>query len=324
MKIKKKIIVPLVLVTGMTTLSGCALIKPYDKPEYIEIKPNQTAFVIPLEGKTSNQGKFESEEFLKKAQVAAKRIQIPHKWVKTGRLPGSGKYVDTVRVIVVDRYPETREWKVENKQGFVGESKDSIKFEVGISATAQILEEDTARFLYQYSGKELSQVMDSEIRNRIGTVLLEKYSTMTIDQIRQSKKEVIEYVRSQVEPYFKERGITLSNIGYIGDLKYLQADIQEAINKKFKAEQEYAAQQILNKNEIEKAKAEKQANAIRKEAMKEILEMKQLEIQEKAIEAWKNGADMPDTLIINGDSKGNLLFNIPIGGSKESKENNKK
>lgn len=283
----------------------------------MEIKPNQTAFVIPLEGKTSNQGKFESEEFLKKAQVAAKRIQIPHKWVKTGRLPGSGKYVDTVRVIVVDRYPETREWT--DKTAFVGESKDSIKFMQGMSATAQILEEDTATFLYQYSGKKLSEVMDKEIRNKIGSVLLEKYGTMSIDEIRSSKAEIIEYVRNEVEPYFKKRGITLSNIGYIGDLKYLQSDIQEAINKRFKAQQEADAQAIINEMNIKKAKAEAEAAKLREASINAQIRLKELENQAAAIEAWKSGAKLPDTLIMNGqNANGGLLFNIPAAPKTES------
>src|SRR5699024_10283827 len=140
-----------------------------------------------------------------------KRIQIPRTWYKTGRMPGSGEYKDDVRVIVVDRFPATREWKGEST--FIGESKDSIKFNQGMSATAQILEDDSAVFLYQYAGKKLEDVMSTEIRNKIGSVLLEKYGEKTIDQIRGDKGEIITSVRKEVEPYFKERGITLSNIG---------------------------------------------------------------------------------------------------------------
>ncbi len=280
----KKLIVAPLLLTASLSMAGCGFVKPYEKPEFVTIEANQTAFVIPLEGKTSDQGKFESAELLKDAQVATKRVEIPHKWVKTGRLPGSGKYVDTVRVIVVDRYPATREWT--GKSSFIGESKDSVKFDQGISATAQILEEDAATFLYQYSGKPLEEVMSKEIRNKIGSVLLEKYGTMNIDQIRVNKQDIINHVRKEVEPYFKNVGITLSNIGYIGDMKYLNQDIQAAINKKFNAEEDSKAQAILNKTEIDKAKAEAEANKTRKEAMKEIIEMKELEIQQQWIEKW--------------------------------------
>jgi hypothetical protein len=307
MNIKKKIIIPTILAGVLVTTTGC--VKPYDTPEFVEIKPNQTAFVIPLEGKTSDQGKFESEDLLKKAQVATKRIEVPHKWVQTGRFNHQGEWKDTVRVLVVDRYPETREWS--GKSAFVGESKDSIKFEQGISATAQIIEEDTAKFLYQYSGKDLKTVMDKEIRNKIGSVLLEKYGTMDIDKVRESKSKVIDHVRNVVEPYFKERGITLSNIGYIGDLKYLQADIQEAINKDFKAQQEKKAQATINAKNEEQAQSELKQAQDKAKAMKTLETMKELEIQEKIAEGLANGTlKLPETLIM-GDS-GEMIFDLPV------------
>ncbi len=275
---RTKVILGTVL-TSAILLGAC---KPYDKPEFVTIKPNQTAFVIPLEGKTSEQSQFESESYLSDMQVATKRIEVPHKWVKTGRMSGSGEYMDTVKVIVVDRYPETREWA--NKKAFIGESKDSVKFEQGISATAQIEEADAAKFLYKYSGKTLEEVMDKEIKNKVGSVLLERYSSMTIEEIRANKKSVISYVEKAVLPYFKERGITLSNIGFIGDMKYTDSKIQEAINKKFNAEENAKAQAIESAADVKKAKAEAEANTIRSKSMKEIQEMRELTLKEKELD----------------------------------------
>lgn len=302
MTIKRKIVLPAVMVAGIT-LSGCGLIKPYEKPVFIEIEPNQTAFVIPLEGKTSDQGQFQSVEFLEDNQVATKRIQIPRTWYKTGRMPGSGEYKDDVRVIVVDRFPATREWKGEST--FIGESKDSIKFNQGMSATAQILEDDSAVFLYQYAGKKLEDVMSTEIRNKIGSVLLEKYGEKTIDQIRGDKGKIIAAVRKEVEPYFKERGITLSNIGYIGDLKYLQADVQEAINKDFKAQQDQKAQDTINATNEKQSKSELKQAETRKASMETLIEMKELELKEKWIEKWDG--NMPS--VMSGEGNG-MMINV--------------
>lgn len=282
-------------------LSGC---KPYEVPEFVTIEPNQTAFVIPLTGATSDQGKFESEQFLKDAQVATKEIKIEKRWVQKGRLWFSGEWRPEMRVIVVDRYPITREWG--GKSSFVGESKDSIKFNQGMSATAQILEEDTATFLYQYAGKTLEEVMDTEIRNYIGSVLLEKYSSMSIDNVRADKTQVINHVRKVVEPYFKERGITLSNIGYIGDLKYLQEDIQKAINKDFIAQQEQKAQETINKTEIEKARAEAEAARTRQASLSAQIEIMRLENEKAWIEKWDG--TQPNTLV-NGNS--DMMINVP-------------
>ena len=314
MNFKTKVIIPAVLVVGVSTLSGCGMVKPYDKPEFVEIKPNQTAFVIPLEGKTSDQGKFDSEAYLKEAQVASKRIEVPHKWVKTGKWRGSGKYMDTVRVIVVDRYPETREWKDSNS--YIGESKDSVKFNQGLSATAQITEDDTAKFLYQYSGKDLKTVMDKEIRNYIGSVLLEKYSTADIASIRKDKSEVIKYVRDKVTPYFKEKGITLSNIGYIGDMQYTDPAIQTAINKKFNAEEDKKAQATINAKNEEQAASELAQAKKKAQAMKTLSEMKELEIQETIAKGLADGKlKLPETLILGED--GNMIFDIPTKGKAE-------
>lgn len=315
--IKRKIILPVMLIILVGLLSGCGFIKPYDKPEFVEIQPNQTAFVIPLEGATSEQGKFESEKFLQNAQVATKRIEIPHKWIKTGRLPGSGKYVGTIRVIIVDRFPATREWT--GKSTFVGESRDSIKFNQGMSATAQILEEDSATFLYQYAGKKLEDVMSTEVRNKIGSVLLEKYGEKSIDDIRGAKGDIIRDVRKEVEPYFKERGITLSNIGYIADLQYLQPDVQEAINKDFKAQQDKKAQATINSANEAQATSELKQAQTRKNAMNELKEMKQLEINETIANGLASGKIvLPETLVI-GDN-GEMLFNLPIKEAKDTKK----
>ena len=81
---KKKIILLVCMLTLVCCLfAGCR--KPYDKPEFVTIEASQTAFLIPLVGDSSNQAVFESEELLLQAKVATKEIQIPHRWVQTGR-----------------------------------------------------------------------------------------------------------------------------------------------------------------------------------------------------------------------------------------------
>lgn len=293
-------------------MTGC--IKPFNEPKFVEVDSNETMFLVPLTGATSDQEKFESVDYLKSLQVATKRVQIAREWVQTGRFNHQGEYIDSVRPIIVDRTPVNREWFNDaersssgKSEGFIGESKDSIKFKIGLTATAKVDEKDTATFLYQYSSKKsLAQVMDTEIRNKIGTVLLEQYGTMTMDEIRESKSEVIETVRKVVQPYFADFGITLSNIGYVGDLEYVDPKVQTAINEAFNAEQAQKAQEIKNKTEIDKAKAEAQANKTRQESMKEIVEMKELDLQQAWIERW-NG-ELPQ--YIGGDNSG-MIMNMP-------------
>lgn len=320
---KKKVILPIIMVAGLA-VSGCGIIKPYEKPKFVEIEPNQTAFVIPLEGKTSDQGQFQSLEFLEENQVAAKRIQIPRTWYKTGRLAGTGEYKDNARVIVVDRFPETREWlsdttrgTSDKSEGFVGESKDSIKFLVGMSATASIEEPDAAVFLYKYNGKTLQNVMDFEIRNKIGTTLLEKYGSMSMEDIRASKEEVIKHVRGVAVPYFKEVGITLSNIGYVGDLEYVDPSVQKAINEIFNAQEREKAQEIQNRTDIKKAKSETAAIKERASTLNETIRLRELDIQENWINKWSG--EVPQV-----SSDGGIMLGIDINEANKKKKEDKK
>ncbi|AEO93336.1 gp65 [Bacillus phage G] len=317
MKIKKK--ASLIIMTALlaSTLAGCR--QPYDKPEFVEIGPNETAFVLQMEGDTKDQGKFESEEFLMENLVAAKRIEIPHKWIKTGRGWWKGKYVDKIRVIKVDRTTVTREWTTEGekKQGIKVESKDSIKFSVGTSATAQIVDhESAAKFLFWYSGRTLADVMDTEIRNRFETAYIEEISKLTMEEIRGDKSNSMNVVRKQVESYFAERGITLSNIGYKGELVYDDPEVQKALSAQFVAEQNKKAQDTINSTNEEKANSEARAAATRQKSLEAQTRIMELENQKALIEkldkvdlpkVWMSGSnstilDLPADLL-EGTSK---------------------
>src|SRR5262245_11053528 len=88
--------------------TGC--IKEYDRPEYVEIDTSETGFLIPLEGDGGSQGNFQSDDYLNERKVGRKRVQITHRWSQEGRLPNSGRWIPTVRLIKVNRSPVMREW----------------------------------------------------------------------------------------------------------------------------------------------------------------------------------------------------------------------
>ena len=98
MKSIKKILFITTLLVMLFALTGCR--KPYDVPEFVTIEASQTAFLIPLVGDTTNQGAFESEEMLTQAKVATKEIQIPHRWVQTGRKSWQGEYRDSATLML--------------------------------------------------------------------------------------------------------------------------------------------------------------------------------------------------------------------------------
>lgn len=267
MKKIKTLLLCMMLMMTMSSLTGCGFIKPYDKPELVTIEASQTAFLIPLIGDTSEQASFESEELLAQAKVATKEVQIPHRWVKTGRMPGSGEYRQAAKLIVVERTPVTREWNSGKEDGtsaknqaIYAESKESIGFSVGMNISAQIYTEDDAvKFLYSYNNKTLENIMDTEIRARVESKFVEQCAKYPLNDILASKEEIMETVREDVTTYFADKGITITVLGMKDGIEYDDPEIQTAINEKFSSEQKLVTQENNNAVTISKAEAEAEA-----------------------------------------------------------------
>lgn len=245
----------------LLSLAGCW--KDYDVPEIVEITPSQTAYLIPLVGKTSDQKAFGSEEMLEKNKVATKQVQIPHRWIDTGRMPGAGEWIGAAKLIVVERKPVTRMWTESpatgtstKDDGIGAESKGSISFIARMNCVAQIDETDATKFLYRYNNKPLEQIMDEEIKARVESKFVEAASKRRMEEILTQKQEIMNEVRGDVLPYFSEKGISITVLGLKGDLTYLDPAIQESINAEFKSVKLAAAQAIDNQKNIDIAKAE--------------------------------------------------------------------
>ncbi len=270
---KKIIILVLTLIMTLTMFTGC--VKPYNKPEFVTIEPHQTAFLIPLIGDTTNQASFESEEMLMQAKVSTKEIEIPHRWVKTGRMYWSGEWRDTMTVIIVDRSPVTREWSSTKdvgtstvNQAIYAESSESIGFSAGMNCSAQIYsEEDAVKFLYCYNNKPLSEIMDSEIRARVESKFVEECASRTLNEILIEKEDIMNAVREDVETYFAARGITITVLGMKDGLEYDDTTIQKSINDKFSSEMKLTTQENENQRIISEAEAIAEANRILSESL---------------------------------------------------------
>ena len=270
---KKMIALVLMLVLVSAYLCGC--VKPYDKPEFVTIEPHQTAFLIPLIGDTTNQASFESEDMLMQAKVAAKEIQIPHRWVQTGRRSWRGEWRATMALIVVDRSPVTREWSSTKdigtsaaNQAIYAESSESIGFSAGMNCSAQIYSEnDAVKFLYCYNNKPLSEIMDTEIRARVESKFVEECASRTLNEILVQKEEIMKAVRDDVVDYFAERGITITVLGMKDGLEYDDTTIQKSINDKFSSEMKLTTQENENRRIISEAEAKAEANRILSESI---------------------------------------------------------
>jgi len=266
MSMKKFIIlVLLVMVLGLT---ACG---PAKTDRFKTIKPNETAFVIPVEGVTkAGQKAFMSVEFLNQQKVATKRIYLPLREISTGRWWWEYEWIPTVDIITVDRSPITREWTGDAKTGSTNknqalwvESSDSIGFGVGVNLTAMILEEDAALFLYKYAGKSLSAIVDNNVRGRVNAILSREFAKYTLEVGRDKKNDIIDKVEKDTVDYFKKMGVTISNVGLSEGLVYEDKEIQNKINENFVAEMDISikenqrlSQAKTNAMNIEIAEAE--------------------------------------------------------------------
>lgn len=294
MKKAKKTIILLLLAAMMTgSLTSC--IRPYNKPEFVTIEASQTAFLIPLVGDTTEQASFQSEELLEQAMVATKEVEIPHRWVQTGRMDWVGEWRDSAKLIVVERTPETREWSSEKTSGtsaanqaIYAESSESIGFSVGMNCSAQIYsEKDAVKFLYSYNNKTLSEIMDSEIRARVESKFVEECAKYTLNEILKCKESIMKSVRDDVETYFADKGITITVLGMKDGIEYDDPEIQKAINDKFSSEQLLVTQENNNKVIISKAEAEAEAILIAAEAEAKANKMISESLTDKLIEQKK-------------------------------------
>ncbi len=322
----KKFLISIVI-TAAAFLSGC---RPFNTPDLHIIEANETAFVVPLEGANlSTQGQFESVEFLERSKVATKRIVVDRRWRSTGYLWLSGEYVPTARVITVSRTPVSRVWQPVRDpknggymNGIDVESKDSIGFSVGINITAQVLEPETAVFLYWYPGKDLASVIDTNIRADVQIALSEQFAQWDLNTAKAKKNDAFEAVRDMIVPKYKQYGITITSFGLSGGFWFEDEVIQESINAAYAAEmmvarreQEKQAQIFENErllsiaeNQRDQAAAFAQAADSRKAQVQAEVAMMQAEALLEAVKKWDG--TLPNFVTI-GDSGQSLLMQLP-------------
>lgn len=340
-----------------------------------EVKNNSG--VVEADGNSQNGS--ESIDYYSKRVVNARMVEIPYYWKRTKRVflyesGTNGEWQPAARLILVDTAPISREWTADSNKGtsnqdqaIWSESKDSVGFTTGISITARISNTlDAIKFLANYPPKEtrtfetkggipfntevtsLEQIIDSEIRTKIQEIFAYESAAIEMDLLREQKQQIMDKVKSEVVPFFKERGITVTAIGQFGGFKYENPDIQKSIDAVFQAQQdeevakaetkaaEQRKQALKSKGEGEaeqqleiargkaeaiKLEADAEAEAIKavadaksyelsklQENPEGYLQLKQLEIEMERLKAWDG--KYPNYLI-QGNSEKNLLLTTP-------------
>jgi hypothetical protein len=332
-----KLLKTFVLIAATALLAtGC--IKPPKVPSMKEIKPNETAWVIPLDAQSqSGQAKFNSVEFLNQHKVATKRIWIDKVEKPIGRFSWEIEWIDAVRVIAVDRSLVTREWTDNSQtgtssgnQGIPVNTKDNIGLTIGLTITASIDEDDASTYLYYHGEKTLAEVTDQNIRSFAVAELNRQVSSLTLVDFQQQQAQIYSTLFKDTAAYYKTKGVTIQYLGNAEGWHFSHKEIQDSINKSFitqqdnkTAEMEQQAQKtrnatavLVNQNDnaikVATAQAEVDAatkleNAKEAAAFRNTLQIQLLSAQAKMAMATKWDGKMPANII---PSTSPLLLNL--------------
>jgi regulator of protease activity HflC (stomatin/prohibitin superfamily) len=92
-------------------------------------------------------------------------------------------------------------------------------------------------FLYYYKGDTLEHIIDREVRARVQTVAAEFTAQFPLETLRGTQHKLADAVRADVVPFFKKRGISVTNVGLSGGFHYVNKELQKAIDDAIKAQQ---------------------------------------------------------------------------------------
>lgn len=319
------------IVIGMCVLGfGCAPVKLLD---VVEIKPNETAWAIPLDGDAKDgQVKFNSAEFLNTKKVASKRIMVDKVPRSTGRFWFDIEWIPAIRVVKVDRSLVTREWTDSEKTGTNDKNeaiqvvtRDSVQLKVGLTITASIEEDDASMYLYYHGDKPLSAVTDSNIRSFCVAELTRQYSELKLVEAQAKGTEIYQKLFSDAKAAFKIKGITIQYLGNAEGLTYADATVQKAINTSYTAQQdrqtaqmEQEATKIRNQTiimnaEAQAAAAEKTLSAREASVLQNELKIKLLVAEAQMEMAKKWSGALPNNIL---PSNSPLLLNLGAATAK--------
>lgn len=315
----KKSLLLTVLLLVSTFFVGC--VRPYDKPEYVEVGPNETAFVIPMftdvNVKTEDQVQLNNEtvEFYKKNMVSSKLIQIPHKWIQTGRFVRDGYYKGTVRVITVDLTPKSGNWLQNDKNAIKVETAASQGITIPMSYTIRILPEDAALYLSYYKAVDFQSVIDTQINRFFAQRAGEAFHTVEYKDVARMRDIILADAVKQTKEYFKLQGITIDQLAIVDGLIYDDKSLQSNIDEQAKVQAQIVLEKqkatLLDEQKRNKDKeAEMEASVARIKASTLDLELKRKRgeqeiantkvIADATAEAIKQGkyAPVPGTVVV--------------------------
>ena len=229
----RKILFVLVVVASAMFMS---CVRPYDKPTYEEVDTFETAFVIPLfeDGGVSMSDQVQlngSEDYYKSREVSTKLIQIPHKWVKTGRYTRSGYYKDAVKVVKVSLSPISGKWLPNTDEAVKVETSSSQGMQFPITYSFQIEAPNAAKYLSKYKDKSLEYVIKTDINRHFSGVLNEETHKREYTEVTAERDDIIKAAVESTQDYCDRYGITVNYIRMYDGIIPDDASLQDNLNR---------------------------------------------------------------------------------------------
>jgi hypothetical protein len=322
------------LLAAALGLASAGCVKPFEPVKLEVIKPNETAFLLPLLGDPKKQAALNSEEYLRANLVQMQQVRIPQQWVQKGYeyVAYNGEWRDAAVLIRVDRSPVTRVWTADTNTGTSNRDEaiwvmtsDQVEFSTGWTCTAYIPNHEAAvKFLYYYPNGTIADVMDREVRAKLQATFGLAVTDRPMDDLRIKATPVIHEVVEETTQFFQERGVVITNLGIEGGFIYRDPSIMKTMVEVFNAEQQQnkeqamlEAQEISNKRLLAERQAEadgiklvsdaKQYEAQQaKDNLEFYVRLKQLEIEKERAAKWDgrypiyympSGATGPDLML---------------------------
>jgi hypothetical protein len=346
-RLLKKGFSALAMLAVLVSASGCY--RPFEPVKMETIGTSEEGFLIPYTGDSKKQASSNNEEYLKQNLVYTKQIRVPQQWIPKGyeNFGADGEWQDAAKLIKVDKSPVTREWTADPNSGTSNRNEaiwvmtsDQVEFSTGWTCTGRIESRDDAvKFLHNYPAGSLKEVMDSEVRAKLQATFGLEVTDLPMEELRKKATPHITNTVTEVTKFFKERGITITNLGITGGFVYKDKSILDTLVKVFNAEQEKAIAAASNAAQVEKnkqilAEANGKADALlkqkkaeadgiqmiadakayeiakAKEDLRAYLELKHLEIEKARWEKWDGR--FPTTLFGAGGTTPNLLLPVTM------------
>lgn len=246
------------MVVAAMVLAGCG---PYPREQLVDIGPNETAFIVPLEGDGTAQETADASSLKNAKQIFAKRVSLPLRTRKVGRGWWNYEWIPTLRVVTVDRTEVTRNFIATSpnaeKNGAMAlavQSSEPVKFFVALTVTASILEDHAHKFLYSYRGKSLAEVVDHNVRSFLQSYFGHAFADLPLQECQRTKAGIFDSAVAATEAEFEQFGVTINVVGNIGGLDYINTAVQTAIDGQYLAILRQAA--AVNKQEAQEVRNE--------------------------------------------------------------------